>query len=850
MLLSKFYFMLPENLVHAKIPRANHNSKLTLIVAPAGFGKSTLAMQIISEQPQRAAWLSLDEHDNDLSLFVSYVINALQQVNASIGQDALNALQSDDVPMPETLATLLTNSMVALRKKIMLVLDDYHLIHNADVLSFMERTITYATPNLNVVITSRHDPQMPARWRANGWIHDIRADDLRFSPQMASTYLNTHLNLNLAASEIDTLMQRTEGWISGLHLAGLALRSTTDRSGFVAQFGGSQRFVIDYLMEEVLQQQSDDLQDFMRQTAILARMNADLCAAVVNQNDCAQLLEHLYTQNLFLVSLGDGWFRYHHLFADVLVLSLSAEEKATLHHRAGNWFQDVGLLEEAVTHYLAANDVIAAVNCVADFALPAIGQGDHLRLKHLLSLLPTTSQALHPALQVAQSWFYAHAHQLDAAHAALDQITTQDEVVQAWMETIHALIAHSRGNMDAILPHIATARQHAQPPDLIGLYDWLSGVALWEQGQSLQAIDHVHAALRNPSVYNDPFGYSGINFFLSDYLNQMGRRQEALAICERLMADLVDADDNLMAHAAPMVGQAGILYYEADNLETAAYLLKTNIHLSEPMKLTQGLVLGRLYLALIDYARDHKEDAYRTLHDARHIATRTGSSPFTLAVDAVENGLYLRDGNVERVTNWLTQLPLTHPRLPFIVHLTAVRGWVYTEDARALSAIEILETKARQAGRERHLISLLILKALHYDHYTQHEDPLETLREAVKLAAMGDYSRAFLDEPPRLLALLTQVRDAAPTFVDKLLPNEAKPIDIAQSMVDPLTERELDVIKLAALGYSNREIAAKLFVAVSTVKTHIKHAFSKLDANGSRTRAIAHARQLGLLHDI
>jgi LuxR family maltose regulon positive regulatory protein len=404
--------------------------------------------------------------------------------------------------------------------------------------------------------------------------------------------------------------------------------------------------------------------------------------------------------------------------------------------------------------------------------------------------------------------------------------------------------------MTAIPPHIEAAKSHSQSPQLTGIYDWLGGVALWEQGQSQAAIERIRAALRAPSIANDPFGYSGISFFLSDYLNQMGRRQEALALCERLMDELVDADDNLLAHAAPIVAQAGILHYEVNDLDTATYLLNTNLHLSQPMSLTQGLVVGRVYLAFIDYARDRKDEAYRMLHDARHIATTAGSRYFTLVVDAAENWLHLRDGHSGRMIRWLAHLPLDNPRVPFAVRLIALRGLVHTQDERAASLLSMLESTARQTEHDRRLIPLLILKAQHHDQQTDHGAAFTALREAVSLATVGDYRRDFLDEPPRVLDMLARIQNAAPAFIESLTQREPKSVKIEQPSVDPLTERELEVIKLAALGYSNREIAAEMFVAVSTIKTHIKHAFSKLDADGSRTRAIARARKLGLLQNI
>lgn len=836
-----------------KLREADAPTRLTVITAPAGFGKTSLVAQALAAAQPPTAWLSLDAYDNDLARFATYLVAALQRLDPGIGGDMLAALRADHPPPPPQLAALLVSSVVSLPEGSALVLDDYHLADATDIREFMVFFVENLPSGLHLIITARHDPPFPARWRVRGWQHDLRADALRFSPAEAAAYLNGALALGLSDAEVSALVQRTEGWAAGLHLAALALKESPDRAAFIREFGGSQRFVIDYLMEEVLHHQPEPVRDFLTQTAILDRLTPALCDAVTGRDDGRAMLNHLRAVGLFTVALGGGWFRYHHLFAEVVRLADERSDDALLHQRAAAWFQANGLTEEAVQHHLAADDPDAAAACVAARVLPNIGSGDNLRLKSLVGRLPTESARRQPKLMLAEAWFATHAHRLAHASDLLDAIPsnalTADPELAAWVETVRALIVYSAGQTERVLPHIEAARATLNTPELAGMYDWLGGVALWEDGQSEAAIDHIRRSLREPSIANDPFGYCGISFFLSDYLNQMGRWHEALAVCERIMATIIDADENPLPHTAPITGKAGILHYEADDLDSAEYLLRLTLRLSEPMALTQGMVVARVHLALVAYARGQHDDAYRTLHDARHIASAAGSRPFTLMVDAVEAGLWLRDGRTDAVARWVESVPFDHPRLPFPIRAAALRALDALDDPRAGSLLDSLEAEVHHQRRDRHLIPLLVVRALRQDRAGDTASAVASLREAVGYAERGSYRRDFLDASPRVLELLQPLRQTSPVFVGGLLERvggatpSPRP---SQPLIEPLTDREIEVMRLAADGLSNREIAARLVVALSTVKTHIKHAFGKLDAD-SRTRAVARARSLGLL---
>jgi LuxR family transcriptional regulator, maltose regulon positive regulatory protein len=827
-----------------------NDSRLTLVVAPAGFGKTTAIVQGLARLQRRTAWVSLDAHDDALPVFARYVIAAMQQLDPVFGRDALDLLRAGGSPAPLQTAALLVNSLYGQDESLTLVIDDYHVISDDAVHEFMIGLVEHLPPRIHIVIVTRHDPPFPARWRARGWMHEVRGDALRFSAGDAAAYLNGRLALALTESQIAHLVEQTEGWIAGLHLAALALGPTSQRQGSIRQFSGSAPFVFGYLVEEVLHSQPGDIQKFLMQTAVLGRMNAELCDGLTGRSDSADVLEHLLRLNLFVTSLGEGWYRYHPLFADVLRALVPVDAQRALHARAADLLRDMGQAEAAVRHYLLAADEHEAAQCAADQVLPMLHSGDLLLLQSLLAQLPS-SALHHPLLLLAKGWLAAHAHRLWDASACLNQIDTRqiDAEAGAWVQIAHGLTAFYDGRMPDVLAHIEAARMLSQSSSVSGMFCWLRGVALWEHGESEQALDSLRAALRTPEIDNDPFGCAGISYFLADNLHQMGRRAEALAICERVMAQLVDADDTPLVHAAPVTAQAGILHYEANELDTATYLLRLGLRLAEPLALTRGLVIGRVYLAQIAFALGDQDAALRLLYDARYVASAADSPPFIWVVDAIESWLMLRAGTPEPMERWLNTFPLDHARVPFPVHMAALRGMADLGDARVLDLLERLETDARQRGLHRRLIPLLLVRARLHDRSGDDRAAQVVLGQALAYAVPGGYRRDFLDAHPRILALLHSVRGHAPAFVDSLTGgHSAVPrVGHAASLPDALTERELEVMRLAAEGWSNREIAAHMVVAVSTVKTHIKHAFSKLDAD-SRTRAVARARALGLIH--
>jgi LuxR family maltose regulon positive regulatory protein len=841
--------------------------KLTLIAAPAGFGKTTLTTEWLYSKDRAissrsVAWLSLDEGDNDPARFFTYLIAALRQVDEGMGQATESLLGSPQMPPSESLATSLVNDIAVIPTPFVLVLDDYQLIHSSQIHAALTFLVDHLPSQAHLLVATRTDPPLPlSRLRVREQMTEIRADDLRFTEEEAAAFLNQALGLSLAPEKTAALEARTEGWIAGLQLAALSMTGRDDISGFVDAFSGSNRHVIDYLADEVLAQQSDDIRDFLHQTSVLDRFCASLCDAVVKTKvDSQAILEAMERQNLFLVPLDDGreWFRYHRLFADFLRTGLGLEQSAALHLRAAQWFEAQDLLPEAADHILAyagaTGDTDEAVRIITEAGSHALSEGALVTLLGWLDVLPDD-------LVRASGW-------LASFKAWCLLMTGQAEMAISYIQSAEAGLVHGaspvdRGRILSLRCAVSDAEDvlHMAPQalDLIGDADPLTRTAtLFLLGDAQDAVGDVAGAdktFREAYHLSQRHGYQMIAAVALAHraisINYQGRRREALALCQHGVEQYADTRGNPLPVAGLLYVVLGELAYEANDIEEAHQYLQTGLELGRKSATALVVLYSLEALARVQHAMGYEQEALATTREAQALATQAGEFEWRGAGAAIEAHLQLLQGDVWAAQRWAESaaLPLTDP-------LDQTRKYEYANYVRVLLALgraseaqpllARLECAAREDGRHRHLLTIHIQQAVAAHKLGGTAKALGHLEQALHLAAPEDYARAFLEEDPVLAQLLVRLRHIAPEFVDELIAAFGVSPPRAPTLVDPLSERELEVLRLMAADLSAPEIAEELVIAVSTVRSHIKHIYGKLDAHG-RYEAVEQARELDLI---
>ncbi|MHC4432679.1 MAG: LuxR C-terminal-related transcriptional regulator [Planctomycetota bacterium] len=881
--------------------------KLTLVSAPAGFGKTTLvsewignwgsgigklgnqvASQPLHSNPQspisnpKFAWLSLDESDNDLTRFLAYLIAALQTIEADVGKGAMSALQSPQTPPAEAILTATINEITALPDRIVLVLDDYHLIDAQpihDALTFLLRRLP---PQMHLVIATREDPSLPlARLRARGQLTELRATDLRFTSSEAVAFLNQVMGLDLSAEDIAALETRTEGWIAGLQLAAISMQGRMDVTGFIQAFTGSHHFVLDYLVEEVLEQQSQSVQSFLLCTAILDRLTGSLCDALTGQEDGQQILEMLERANLFIVPLDTErhWYRYHHLFADLLRQRLRQthpEKLPILHIRAGEWFTHQGLNREAIKHSLAARDYQGAAELIRAIAIDIIQQGGHTTVVGWINALPEEFIREQPYLGVLYAWALQLSGQLETAKArlidaenALDSLKYQDdEDVDTILGLIHSRRAYSTFMTGELDKTISFAHQALdQLPETAALVRAQTalylGVAYLYQGQLQAALD----------VYNDilPIAQTmgGKSIAVSCYLNlgdlhmemaQLHRAKEIYEAALKLTERHTGRPD--MPFTGYIYVSIGRILRQWNQVENAYRFTAKGLALCRDWKNADTLALSCIELAYIHWALGNAEQARASFLEA--IQTMDSFSPWGSKYAAAHQVKFdLARGDIDAVERWVqTNDLVTDGDFEFhreIEYLSLARVFIAQkrfEEAHAL--IERIYRTAQEIGRKQTELEGLILLALLFSVQGETDQALVYLEKALSIGEPEGFIRIFVDEGPPMASLLYEAlsRGVAPDYVRQLLtafsiaePGQAGPSSTPtpeSDLIEPLSERELEVLQLIAEGLTNPEIASRLFLSLHTIKAHARNIYSKLGVH-NRTQAVTRARALGVL---
>jgi LuxR family maltose regulon positive regulatory protein len=876
--------------------------RLTLVSASAGSGKTTLLSEWAATSNLQSpisnlqfCWLFLDEDDNDPARFWTYVVAALQTIRPQLARSVLPMLQGPQPPPVRSILTLLLNEVAALSGPIVLVLDDYHLVTARAIHDGVAFLLDHLPRQLHLVIATRADPPLPiARLRARGQLTELRADDLRFTAGEVATFLNGVMGLNLQPEDVAALEARTEGWISGLHLAALSMQGREDAHAFVEAFTGGHHYILDYLIEEVLSRQPEPVQRFLLQTSILDRLCAPLCDAVVGeigdwrlevgsrQSPISNLrsqhvLDYLESSNLFVIPLDDErhWCRYHHLFGDLLRKRLgqspplstpSAGETSPLsppqtggtkggtleelHRRASQWYEENGLLEQAVKHARAAGDS----ERIAQMAERATG--DSLldaRLTTLLrwvNALPKDVLRAHPRLQIYRAWALFMNGHLEAAQRALGDCRRaletlppspeNDALRRALTRLLDTIDMIAQGFMYGVDNRIAKAIKVCSQARDIALED--GRVFLAAQATEGLALAQYH----------------------------QGRLRASAQSCQQVIDLAVQGAAQAPLAAAGYVELAGI-HIEWNDLEKAADLLDEALALCREWGIVQTLNEAYTAQSHLLQVRGDIEGAWGVLETAREFGSMEGDYSlvnFRLATQQAR--LNLAAGEPEKAVRWVEGTLaafLSGRQLPaaFVETLqtTLARAYLARGEAEeALAALEPLLPPAEAAGAFLHVIEVCVLKALALQALGDTSAALVALERSLALAEPEGYVRTYLNEGPPMARLLREAASSGihAEYANELLsafqvseygrtgemPPPTLPHPHTQPLTEPLTPRELDVLHLISQGLSNKDIAEKLVIALNTVKRHTSSIYGKLGVK-SRTQAIARARELGLV---
>ncbi len=818
----------------------------------------------IPQSERCVTWVSLDNGDNDPVRFWAYFIAALQKLDAEIGKDAFALLGTPVLSPIESILTVLLNEIAAFPDNFAVVLDDYHLIdaQASDASTAIDNGITFLLehlpPQMHLVIASREDPNLPlARLRARDQLTEIRAADLRLTPREAGAFLNQVMGLNLSSEEVTSLESRTEGWIAGLQLAALSMRGREDVHAFIEAFGGDNQYIVDYLVEEVLRRQSKRVRSFLLQTSILNWLSGPLCDAVTDQEQGKGLLEELERGHLFVSPLDDKrhWFRYHHLFADLLRVHLMEEQPdrvPTLHRRASEWYEHNGLEIEAFRHAAAANDLDRAERLIEGDEMPLQFRGAGAPVRNWLESLPRSAMDARPSLWVtyASTLLFGGQHtaveqKLQAAEKALQGPESDDRTrdLLGRIASMRATLAVIQHDAEAIIIQSRRALEYLHPDNrtVRTATTWTLGYAYQLRGDraaASQAYSEVIAA-------GESFGESIYTTAATINLAQLHEADNALSAATRTYQralQLAGDPPQQMASEA-FLGLARI-HYLRNELDAAEKYGQQCLRLTRQMESVDTSVSYALFLAQLRLAQGDATAALNALEGAEAFIHEHNFMFRMSDVIAARVLALLQQGRLEAAV----QLADAHNLPPMSqarVHLA--RG----DASTALALLEPLRGEMEAKGWARERLQVMALQAVAYHAQAEEEQAVQLLVEALAMAEPAGLIRIFIDEGPPMAELLREAagRGAAPNYIRELLAAFGSfegGAPATQLLSDPLTERELEVLGLLQTELNGPEIARELTVSLNTMRTHTKNIYSKLGVNNRRA-AVLRAQELGLL---
>jgi len=883
--------------------------KLTLISAPAGFGKTTLVCEWMgnlrldtakeSQINNRIAWLSLDEDDNDPVRFLAYFVTALKQVEeieTTFGDAALSMLRAPQPPPTKVILSSLINEVSDIPCKIVLVLDDYHSIESASVDDALTFLLENQPPQMHLIIATRDDPNLNiSRLRVRDQLTELRAADLRFSASEAAEFLNQVMGLDLSSGDIAELETRTEGWIAGLQLAALSMQRRKDRTGFIKSFTGNNRLVLDFLLEEVLSQQPETIKDFLLHTSVLNRLNGSLCDALTNQDNGLATLEMLDHANLFIVPLDEErrWYRYHHLFADLLLQHLKKihpGQVQDLHQKASDWYEQNGFVDEAIEHALRGDDFKKAAQLIEEHFDVA---SDDTKTFRWLCKLPVEIISSKPRLCIFHARHLFTNGQIKEAEQALlvaehaldtrsnmqtgkkpieqDQKSDFDrEVIIGMTAVIRAFLAIYQGNIQETIDYSRQALNYLPEQDVT----WRS-LAAMSLGDANMFKDDIAAAydVRMESLdmskkSGNPYLILKSNGRLAWTLRQQGKLKQVIELCEQQLqyANQYGISQSLVAGWIMTIW--GEALAELNDLAGAIQKAKKGV---ESIGSGSGnLALygwGNLNLVRILFSKGDISAAKEVVQRMEKIVQEFDMHRLASnQIIAWKARIWLEEDEFESASKWVEEFYLSaSENLSFISEIECIVLTRTLIDQGSLDeATKLLQQLLNTAEAGKHtsrIIKILILQAMKFQAGDDTTQALVTLERALTLAKPEGFIRIFVDEGLPMARLLYEAlsQGIAPDYIQQLLAAfpiteleqsaSTKPTLVQSEMIEPLSDREIEVLQLIAEGLINPEISLRLCVSLNTVKTHTRNIYAKLGVH-TRTQAVARGRALGIIRSV
>ena len=848
--------------------------KLTLISAPAGYGKTTLVNDWVIQSNLQYGWLSLDLDDNDLKQFLAYIIASLETIPIKVGEEIPSLFESQTPNKYKELLIRLINRISDTHRRFVLVLDDYHLIHNDEIHDVLIYLLDHLPSNMHLIVVSRTDPPIRlAQLRAQGELCEIRAADLRFSLDEGIGFLNQKLELDLPLSDIKLINNKTEGWIAGLQLAAISLKKHPDKHGFVNAFAGDDSHIADFLFDEVLRQQPAYIQTFLLQISFLDQFCASLCDAVTGRDDSRMILEELERSNLFLVPLDHQrkWFRFHQLFADLLSISLKNEKQdseATLYRRASSWYEDQQMLSEAVRLALMGNDTEKVLKLMEGHLLEIVSKSELTKLNRLLASLPKDTINSNPFIALAMAWGKSYVWQFNSAELLLDKAASNldglDEITQNRLQgRILVLQSYIAGSKRAYKNSIQIAKEALRllPNDDLSMRSFsllIIGNAYRFEGNLKHAIKFHNDALGVIKGTRDINLSVIILSRITELYKLMGKLNRAQQAGLQAL-DMIERWQGLTGSESFTLGYLNLrlssIYYERNDLENALKFAETGYALVKAWGAYDSISHGYFCLAKIHQAMGNYDLAIAYLNEFKDSYPWEDRLQYQFA-SAHQAEIHLRVGKIKEAEAWAASFrKKTYDSIQFLDFLFYdVLAQVFIEKDQldeAQSLLEMLLVTSKQAGTTQLEAQTLARWSLVHKKVGDPDAAIVMLEKALALLVPEDYLRTFMDMGDDMAELIYQasLQGVYPGFCKQIMDEYSSPAAFVQDspvLVEPLSLREIEILSRIADGRTNQEIAEKLVISLYTVKTHAGNIYGKLGVK-NRTEAVAKARFLGIL---